>query len=259
MLAASWMTGHGVSSFSSYSAATGRITFSAKSWTHFCICSWSSLRSSEKSPISPSFGHLDSRGATPGSVPSYRPVTHGTAWYRRCKPSGSRVAGVGLWTVLQVRELRIEIGSRVTLEGASFKLRAGDKVGLVGRNGTGKTTMLKVIAGEAASSGGVVLRPDELGYLPQNPQTRGSGVDNTGLSHVLSGRGLDARGAAGREAAAPDRGVALREGRRQVRPGRRGVPRRGRVRGGVRRASHRRRPRAHRGPARPPDRRAVRW
>ncbi len=93
--------------------------------------------------------------------------------------------------MLQVRELRIEIGSRVTLEGASFKLRAGDKVGLVGRNGTGKTTMLKVIAGEAPSSGGVVLRPEALGYLPQNPKTRGSGVDNTGLSHVLSGRGLD--------------------------------------------------------------------
>ena len=45
MLAASWMTSQGVSSFSSYSAATGRMTFSAKSWTHFCIVSWSSLRS----------------------------------------------------------------------------------------------------------------------------------------------------------------------------------------------------------------------
>ncbi len=94
--------------------------------------------------------------------------------------------------MLQVRDLRIEIGNRVTLEGASFKLRAGDKVGLVGRNGTGKTTMLKVIAGEGPAAGGVVLRSDELGYLPQNPQPRGSGIDNTALSHVLSGRGLDA-------------------------------------------------------------------
>src|SRR3954451_11112587 len=95
--------------------------------------------------------------------------------------------------MLQVRDLRIEIGSRVTLEGASFKLRAGDKVGLVGRNGTGKTTMLKVIAGEGPSAGGVVLRSDALGYLPQTPQTRGAGVDNTGLSHILSGRNLDAQ------------------------------------------------------------------
>jgi ATPase subunit of ABC transporter with duplicated ATPase domains len=93
--------------------------------------------------------------------------------------------------VLQVRELRIEIGDRVTLEGASFTLRAGDKVGLVGRNGAGKTTMLKVIAGAGTASAGVVLRPDAVGYLPQNPRARGAGVENTALSHVLSGRGLD--------------------------------------------------------------------
>src|SRR6476620_3908688 len=190
MRAASSMTGHGVSSFSSYSAATGRITFSAKSWTHFWNWSWSSFRSREKSPISPSFGTstlgvLRQVGTKlPPGNSCYRAV-------RALQTTGAGRAGVGPWAVLQVRELRIEIGSRVTLEGASFKLRAGDKVGLVGRNGTGKTTMLKVIAGEAPSSGGVVLRPEELGYLPQNPKTRGSGVDNTGLSHVLSGRGLD--------------------------------------------------------------------
>jgi ATPase subunit of ABC transporter with duplicated ATPase domains len=94
--------------------------------------------------------------------------------------------------VLQVRELSIEVGGRPTLARASFTLRAGDKVGLVGRNGAGKTTMLKVVAGEAPATAGVVLRPDALGYLPQNPRPRGAGVDATGLSHVLSGRGLDA-------------------------------------------------------------------
>jgi ATPase subunit of ABC transporter with duplicated ATPase domains len=93
--------------------------------------------------------------------------------------------------VLQVRELSIEVGGRPTLERASFTLRGGDKVGLVGRNGAGKTTMLKVVAGEAPATAGVVLRPEALGYLPQNPRPRGAGVDATGLSHVLSGRGLD--------------------------------------------------------------------
>ena len=48
-MAASWTTGHGNSSRSSHSWATGRMTFSAKSWTHFWICCWSSLSSSEKS------------------------------------------------------------------------------------------------------------------------------------------------------------------------------------------------------------------
>jgi ATPase subunit of ABC transporter with duplicated ATPase domains len=93
--------------------------------------------------------------------------------------------------MLSVRELSVEVGGRLTLTGGSFTLRPGDKAGLVGRNGAGKTSMLKVVAGEAPAAGGVVLRPDALGYLPQNPRPRGAGVDATGLSHVLSGRGLD--------------------------------------------------------------------
>jgi lipopolysaccharide export system ATP-binding protein len=94
--------------------------------------------------------------------------------------------------VLQARSLSVEVGGRLTLADASFSLRAGDKVGLVGRNGVGKTSLLKVLAGEADAAGGVVLRPDATGYLPQDPRPRGSCVDATGLAHVLSGRGLDA-------------------------------------------------------------------
>ncbi len=93
--------------------------------------------------------------------------------------------------MLQVRDLTVEVGGKVRVDRASFVLHAGDTVGLVGRNGAGKTSMLKVLAGEAPASGGTVLRPPALGYLPQNPRPRGSGVDATGLSHVLSGRGLD--------------------------------------------------------------------
>ena len=95
------------------------------------------------------------------------------------------------WGVLQVRSLAVEVGGRLTLAEASFSLRAGDKVGLVGRNGAGKTSLLKVLAGEAEPAGGVVLRPDATGYLPQDPRPRGAGIDATGLSHVLSGRALD--------------------------------------------------------------------
>jgi ATPase subunit of ABC transporter with duplicated ATPase domains len=93
--------------------------------------------------------------------------------------------------VLQVRDLAVEVGGRLTLVGASFSLHPGDKVGLVGRNGAGKTSMLKVVAGEAPASAGVILRPAAVGYLPQDPKPRGAGVDATGLSHVLSGRGFD--------------------------------------------------------------------
>src|SRR5581483_9748147 len=51
ILAASSMIGHGVSSRSSHSSAAGRMTSSAKSWTHFWIWSWSSLRARENSAM----------------------------------------------------------------------------------------------------------------------------------------------------------------------------------------------------------------
>jgi ATPase subunit of ABC transporter with duplicated ATPase domains len=93
--------------------------------------------------------------------------------------------------VLQVRELTVEVGGRLTLAGASFSLRPGDKVGLVGRNGAGKTSLLRVLAGDSAPDSGMVLRSDAFGYLPQDPRPRGVGPDTLALGHVLSGRGLD--------------------------------------------------------------------
>ncbi|HEX2040215.1 MAG TPA: ABC-F family ATP-binding cassette domain-containing protein [Acidimicrobiales bacterium] len=93
--------------------------------------------------------------------------------------------------MLQARSLSVEVGGRLTLVEASFTVRAGDKVGLVGRNGAGKTSLLKVLAGEAPAAGGVVLRRGTLGYLPQDPRPQGAGVEATGLSHILSGRALD--------------------------------------------------------------------
>jgi ATPase subunit of ABC transporter with duplicated ATPase domains len=94
--------------------------------------------------------------------------------------------------MLQVRDLAVEVGGRLTLTGASFSLQAGDKVGLVGRNGAGKTSLLRVLGGDAEPAAGVVARQRAgLGYLPQDPPARGVGVDGTALAHVLSGRGLD--------------------------------------------------------------------
>ncbi len=42
-------------------------------------------------------------------------------------------------------------GGVTLLDGVSFTVAAGDKVGIVGRNGAGKTTMLKVLAGVGAA------------------------------------------------------------------------------------------------------------
>jgi len=92
--------------------------------------------------------------------------------------------------VLQVRELAIDVAARRVLADASFTVNAGDKVGLVGRNGAGKTSLLKVLAGENDPAAGVVLKRGNLGYVPQNPRPRAEAAASA-LSHILSGRGLD--------------------------------------------------------------------
>jgi ATPase subunit of ABC transporter with duplicated ATPase domains len=92
--------------------------------------------------------------------------------------------------MLQAHEVSVEVGGRLVLEGATFTLRSGDTVGLVGRNGAGKTSLLRVLAGEAPAAGGTVLRGGALGYLPQDPRVRSAG-DTTAVDHILSGRGLD--------------------------------------------------------------------
>jgi ATPase subunit of ABC transporter with duplicated ATPase domains len=93
--------------------------------------------------------------------------------------------------VLEARELKVEVGGRVTLEQASFTVRAGDKVGLVGRNGAGKTSLLKVLAGENPPAAGRAVVRGRLGFLTQDPRALRQLREGTGLAHVLSGRGLD--------------------------------------------------------------------
>ena len=90
--------------------------------------------------------------------------------------------------------LTIEIGSRVLLRDASFTVGTGEKVGLVGRNGTGKSTLVSAVLGVPAAgvrvSGNARTR-GTVGFLPQVPAPEGLGLDSTGFSHVLSARGLD--------------------------------------------------------------------
>ncbi|MEW9604390.1 ABC-F family ATP-binding cassette domain-containing protein [Bacteroides sp. L008] len=50
----------------------------------------------------------------------------------------------------------------------NFAISKGQKLGLVGNNGCGKSTLLQIIAGQLSSSSGVIVRPDELYYIPQH-------------------------------------------------------------------------------------------
>ena len=97
--------------------------------------------------------------------------------------------------MLIVRDLGVEIGARRLLSPVSFTIGDGEKVGVVGRNGTGKSTLLSVLLGQQPEHlrvTGTVTRQGSLAHLPQEPVPGGLGVEPIGLSHVLSARGLDA-------------------------------------------------------------------
>lgn len=58
---------------------------------------------------------------------------------------------------------------RVILEGAEMTLRRGEVVGLVGENGAGKTSLLRICAGLLDPDAGSVRRRGRIGYCPQDP------------------------------------------------------------------------------------------
>ena len=82
--------------------------------------------------------------------------------------------------MLQIENLTYRIGPRVLFDGASASVPAGHRVGLVGRNGTGKTTLLKLIMQELEADGGFITLPSRwrIGVTRQEaPEGTGSLVD----------------------------------------------------------------------------------
>jgi ATP-binding cassette subfamily F protein uup len=74
--------------------------------------------------------------------------------------------------VLSAIDLEVRYGVQTILDHASLAVNEGDRIGLVGRNGTGKSTFLRIAAGVAEPDAGQVVRRRELitGYLPQDFQ-----------------------------------------------------------------------------------------
>jgi ATP-binding cassette subfamily F protein uup len=72
-------------------------------------------------------------------------------------------------TLFSANELRLAYGHQTLLDGVTVAISAGEKVGLVGRNGCGKTSLLKILANEnQADSGETSARRGlRVGYLPQ--------------------------------------------------------------------------------------------
>ena len=73
--------------------------------------------------------------------------------------------------LLSAEHLSINFGSRQLLDDVNFYLNEGDKVGVIGINGTGKSTFLKVLSGVTEPDGGTISRnPNvQISLLPQNP------------------------------------------------------------------------------------------
>ena len=71
--------------------------------------------------------------------------------------------------MVDLKRISYETGNRELFRNVSFTINAGDKIGLVGPNGVGKTTLLKIINGDLKPTfGNVILSGEKIGILPQN-------------------------------------------------------------------------------------------
>ncbi|CAM2142767.1 ATP-binding protein Uup [Pararobbsia alpina] len=75
-------------------------------------------------------------------------------------------------SLFSISGAHLAFGHVALLDGADFSLEAGERVGLIGRNGAGKSSLLKIVAGEAHADDGLISRQQGLTtvYVPQEPQ-----------------------------------------------------------------------------------------
>ena len=88
--------------------------------------------------------------------------------------------------IINIEHIEKIFGDKVIFDDASLGIQQGDKIGIIGINGTGKSTLLRIIAGEEEPDRGEVIRQNGLKilYLPQNPEFPREG---TLASYALKG------------------------------------------------------------------------
>ncbi|MBQ2526523.1 MAG: ABC-F family ATP-binding cassette domain-containing protein, partial [Bacteroidales bacterium] len=71
--------------------------------------------------------------------------------------------------MISISDLTVSFGGYNLLDGVSFHISESDKIGLVGKNGAGKSTIMKLICGLQSPTSGRIDKPSHLniGYLPQ--------------------------------------------------------------------------------------------
>ena len=72
--------------------------------------------------------------------------------------------------MIAINNLTFEIGARALYDEANWHIKPGEKIGLIGANGTGKTTLLKIIVGDYKPTSGTISMAKDLtmGYLNQD-------------------------------------------------------------------------------------------
>lgn len=80
--------------------------------------------------------------------------------------------------ILTCEGLTLSYGENTVLDGVSFSVNEGDRLGIVGVNGAGKTTLLNIITGRHEADAGLVSIPGgvTVGMLEQNPVSHGTGT-----------------------------------------------------------------------------------
>lgn len=80
-------------------------------------------------------------------------------------------------TILELRDLRVEIAGRTLIDKLSLFLTEGERIGIVGPNGSGKTTLLRTLLGELKPAGGTITlgQNTKIAYFDQ----RRSGLDDS--------------------------------------------------------------------------------
>ena len=80
--------------------------------------------------------------------------------------------------IITGKDISKAYGTDIIFEDVCFGVEKGDRIGIVGANGTGKTTLLGIIAGDIeATSGNLYIRNDfNIGYLRQQNHFGGSGT-----------------------------------------------------------------------------------
>jgi len=88
--------------------------------------------------------------------------------------------------VINARDVSKSYGPKTVLDGISLSIDEGERIGLVGLNGCGKSTLARILAGLEEADGGTITRrrDSRIAYLSQTP---GFIVDRTAREEVLAG------------------------------------------------------------------------